>query len=193
MTNKEKLEKYHDLLIQWQKTINLVSPATIDNAWQRHFEDSLQLLDYIPKDTKTVCDIGSGGGFPGLVLAIMRPDIQFHLIESDARKCAFLRNVSRETLCDNVTIHNDRIENIIGDIDCDVVTSRALASLRMLICYTQSLWVDNINFKLISPKGQNYTAEITDAEIKYTFDYADYPSKTDDAARILSVGNIIEK
>jgi 16S rRNA (guanine527-N7)-methyltransferase len=192
MTN-DKLEKYHALLIEWQKTINLVAPSTVDDAWNRHFEDSIQLLDYIPKTTKTICDIGSGAGFPGLVLAIMRPDIQFHLIESDARKCAFLRNVSRETLCDNVTIHNDRIENVIGDISCDVVTSRALASLRMLICYTAPLWDNNIDFKLIIPKGQNYEAEIKDAEVKYTFDYADYPSKTDAAARILSVGNIIEK
>ena len=189
----DRLKKFHDLLIEWQKTINLVAPSTIEDAWNRHFEDSLQLLDYIPKHTKSICDIGSGAGFPALVLAIMCPDIQFHLVESDARKCAFLRTVSRETLCDNVTIHNDRIENVIGDISCDIVTSRALASLRMLIWYAQPLWDENIHFKLITPKGQNYEAEIADAEVKYTFDYAEHPSKTDDSARILSVGNIIEK
>jgi 16S rRNA (guanine527-N7)-methyltransferase len=193
MQHKDKLEHYLDLLLQWQKTINLVSPSTLADAWDRHFEDSLQLLKYIPNNVKTICDIGSGAGFPGLVLAIERPDIAFHIVESDTRKCAFLRTVSRETSCQNVAIHNGRIENTIDDIHADMVTCRALASLKKLIIYTKSQWDNNIDFTLLSPKGANFNDEIIDAEKLFSFDLSDYPSVTNDQARILIVGNIIEK
>ena len=129
MHNEPALKHYYGLLLKWQKTINLVSPSTLDDAWNRHFEDSIQVVSYIPENMKILCDIGSGAGFPGLVIAIERPDIQVHLVESDSRKCAFMRTVSRETNLSNVTIHNDRIENVIGDIDADYVSARALASL----------------------------------------------------------------
>ena len=183
-----KLKTYHDLLLKWQKTINLISPTTIDHAWERHFEDSIQLNDYIPEGTKTICDIGSGAGFPGLVLAILNPDIEFYLIESDTRKCAFLKNVSRETSCENVVIHNDRIENKIGDIKADLITARALASLRSLIDYG---YPHHQNYLLL--KGKNWQDEISEAEKKYAFDVQDLSSKTDDYARILIVGNIAQK
>ncbi len=166
---------------------------TLKDAEKRHFEDSLQLLNFIPDNIQTICDIGSGAGFPGLIVAIERPDLQIHLIESDTRKCAFMRTVSRETECENVTIHNDRIENIMDDMQCDIVTSRALASLRQLIIYTQSQWANNANFQMILPKGQNYLDEINDARIKFEFDCVDHPSHTDDMARILIVNNITEK
>jgi len=193
MQPKDKLTHYHDLLLKWQKTINLVSPTTLDHAWERHFEDSIQLNDHIPNSVRTVCDMGSGAGFPALVLAILRPEIKFHLIESDVRKCAFLRNVSRETLCDNVTIHTDRIENKIADMHADMVTCRALASVRQLMIYTKSLWDNNIDFKLLMPKGKNWRDEIIEAEKKFDFDLSDYPSKTEGEARILIVGNILSK
>jgi 16S rRNA (guanine527-N7)-methyltransferase len=173
MQHKDKLEHYLDLLLQWQKTINLVSPSTLADAWDRHFEDSLQLLKYIPNNVKTICDIGSGAGFPGLVLAIERPDIAFHIVESDTRKCAFLRTVSRETSCQNVAIHNGRIENTIDDIHADMVTCRALASLKKLIIYTKSQWDNNIDFTLLSPKGANFNDEIIDAEKLFSFDLSD--------------------
>lgn len=193
MQPEDKLNHYHGLLLKWQKTINLVSPTTIENAWDRHFEDSIQLSNYIPKGTKKICDIGSGAGFPALVLAILHPDIQFTLIESDARKCVFLQTVSRETQCENVKIINDRIENIIDDLDVDMVTCRALASVRQLLIYTKPLWDNNIQFKILMPKGKNWQDEIEEAEKKFAFDLSDYPSKTDSLARILIVGNIIEK
>jgi 16S rRNA (guanine527-N7)-methyltransferase len=188
------LKHYQELLVQWQKTINLISPMTLNDSWTRHFEDSIQLINFIPSHVKTLYDIGSGAGFPALVIAIMRPDIRIHLVESDTRKCAFLRTVSRETFCENVTVHNGRIEDILTDeIECDLVTARALASLKQLFIYTKPLWDNHIQFKMLLPKGQNYQDEIADAESKYTFDYSEYPSKTDEDARILLVGNIIEK
>ena len=80
----EKLKIYHDLLLKWQKAINLISPKTVDDSWVRHFEDSLQIMDDIPMGA-VLADIGTGAGFPGLVLAIARPDLKVHLIESDQK------------------------------------------------------------------------------------------------------------
>jgi len=190
---KSRLQRYHALLLQWQPKINLVSPNTIDDAWNRHFVDSIQIEHYIPKSIKTIADIGSGAGFPGLVLAIMRPDITFHMIESDARKCAFLRNVSRETGCDNVAVHTNRIEDKIGDIHVDCVTARALASLSQLMEYTKFQWHINPNFQMILPKGRQYLDEIDDAQSLYKFDYIEHQSTTSDEAIILSVSNIGQK
>jgi len=181
----DNLKIYHSLLLKWQRTINLVSPTTLDVAEARHFADSAQLIDYIPDNVQTICDIGSGAGFPGLVVAIMRPDIHVHLVESDVRKCAFLRDVSRETGAVNVTIHNNRIEDVIADISADVITSRALASLRSLITY-----VHPHHSQLLLLKGKNWQDEVHEARRKFTFDLTDYPSETDTHARILFVGNI---
>lgn len=193
MLHKDKLDHYHGLLLQWQKTINLISPTTLDKAWERHFEDSVQLLDCIPDTIKSICDIGSGAGFPALVLAILRPDIDVSLIESDVRKCVFLRTVSRETSLNNVTIYNERIEDRIDKINVDMVTSRALASVRQLIIYTQPVWSKNAELKILMPKGKNWQEEIDEAKKKFTFDFSDRSSKTDELARILTVGNITQK
>ncbi len=193
MQHSDKLKQYHELLLKWQKTINLVSPTTIDNAWERHIEDSVQLVQYIPEGVESIVDIGSGAGFPGLVIAIERPDIQVSLIESDARKCAFLRTVSRETMCENVKIYNDRIENAIDGLDVDMVSARALASLRQLLIYSKPIWFQKPTIKMLLPKGQNFQQEIDDAHLKFDFEVQDFDSQTDSDARILLVGNITEK
>ena len=92
----ERLRIYEALLRKWQAKINLVGPATLDDAWRRHFLDSAQLFPLLPANAQVVVDLGSGAGFPGLVLAVMGvPTV--HLIESDLRKAAFLREVARET------------------------------------------------------------------------------------------------
>jgi 16S rRNA (guanine527-N7)-methyltransferase len=193
MSHNDRLDHYHDLLLKWQKTINLVSPATLNNAWERHFEDSQQLIQHIPDHVKNIVDIGSGAGFPGLVIAIERPDIQVHLVESDTRKCAFLRTVSRETLCENVTIHNDRIENVIDEIDADMISARALASIRQLMIYTKSVWEKGDDIIMLLPKGQNFQDEIDDARAKFDFEYTQHASVTDPHAQILIVGKIAQK
>ena len=188
---QDKLKHYEMLLKQWQKTINLVSPATLDHAWDRHFKDSIQLNQYIPENTKILCDIGSGAGFPGLVLAILNPEIEIHLIESDTRKCGFLRNVSRETNCKNVTIHNGRIEAKLDDIsDFDCLTARALASLKDLIGFTRQA---DQGFKMILPKGRDYHNEISEAQIYYNFDFSEHPSVIDKESVILIVSNVSQK
>lgn len=185
-----QLEHYQALLMQWQKTINLVSPSTLNDVWNRHFADSLQLVDKIPNTVKSICDIGSGAGFPGLVIAMKRPDLHVHLIESDTRKCAFLRTVSRETKTENVHIHNDRIENIIATIDADFLTSRALASLRQIMRYSEALWQNKSDFQLLLLKGATVQNEIDEALRHYDFDYQTFPSCTDSKGKILTVNNI---
>lgn len=131
-----RLELYASLLQKWQKAINLVSPDSLGDLWQRHMLDSAQLADLIPAGQAiTILDMGSGAGFPGLVLAIMAADQgrqwSVHLVESDSRKAAFLATVARETAT-QVTIHNKRLENLI-QISADVVTARAFAPLDRLL------------------------------------------------------------
>jgi len=125
-----------------------------------------------------------------MVIALERPDIDVHLVESDTRKCAFLKTVSRETSAKNVIIHNRRIEDVLPDLDCDIVTARALASLDQLIAYTQSQWSKNSDFQMILLKGAQWQSEITQAQEKYDFIVQDFPSAMDKNARILIVGNI---
>ena len=121
-----RLEVYADLLRKWQPKINLIAPSTLPDLWARHFEDSAQLLQLVPECTKRIADMGSGGGFPGLVLAILT-GIETHLIESDSRKGAFLREAARLTDAP-VTLHTKRLE-AMPSLGADLITARALAPL----------------------------------------------------------------
>lgn len=126
----DRLVVYADLLVKWQARINLVGPETLPDLWSRHMLDSAQLFGLIPPQAKRLVDLGSGAGFPGLVLAVMgAPDV--HLIESDSRKCAFLREAARLTGA-SVTVINKRIEQV-APLAADVVTARALAPLVKLL------------------------------------------------------------
>ena len=118
------------MLIKWQKKINLVSKATLSDAWMRHIVDSAQLALYIEHPSFKIVDFGSGAGFPALVLAVLGAE-NVHLIESDRRKVEFLRAVVRELSLNNVTIHNSRIEDVTC-LRADVITARALAPLSQL-------------------------------------------------------------
>lgn len=186
----EKLSLYRALLLKWSKAINLVSPSTLKDSDQRHFSDSLQLLKYIPEEVTCLIDIGSGAGFPGMVLAVARPGMAVHLVESDQKKCAFLSAVSRETFIP-VTIHNERVENVdISKISPQVVTARALASLIDLLTLTEEWWSGLPNLVLLFPKGARAEAEIAEARRKFFFDVEVFPSKTDAEAVILRLKNV---
>ena len=137
----DRLALYLALLRKWQARINLVSAATLADPWRRHFLDSAQLVPLLPESTQTLVDLGSGAGFPGLVLAILGvPDV--HLIESDQRKIAFLREVAAATGT-KITVHPSRIE-AVPPFPADAVTARALAPLAPLIGYA---------LPFLSPKG----------------------------------------
>ena len=178
----EKLQIYHGLLVKWQEAINLVAHSTIDGAWNRHFLDSIQLVNFISPDVKTLIDLGTGGGFPGMVLAIVRPDIEVILVDSDSKKCEFLKTVSRET---NVTVKvfDERLEKLYGRMKADLVTARALANLPKLLGHMEGLGTN----KGLFLKGQAWEEEIGMAKRDYEFQYKMTPSMTNDESVILEV------
>lgn len=183
----EKLKLYEAMLVKWQKAINLVAPSTLPHIWQRHLLDSLQLVPFIPAGHRNIVDIGSGAGFPGLVLAIARPDLKVACIESDRKKTQFLKNVSRETNAD-VTIFNERIERTNLDFKPDLLTARALASLDQLCSYMQNLRAE----KALYLKGETASDEIIQAQKNYAFHYDLHPSRTAKGSHIVSLTKLRE-
>jgi 16S rRNA (guanine527-N7)-methyltransferase len=187
----EKLAAYHALLLKWQPVINLVAPSTLADAAIRHFADSAQIVQYIPEGVKVMADLGSGAGFPGLVIAMMRPEIEMHLVESDERKAEFLRTVSRETGTP-VKVHADRLVRVMNDIDPDWVTARAMADLRKLLIYVEPWGLGNPGFTALFMKGARADEEIAEAHKSIQFDVKAYASLTDGQAKILEITNILK-
>ena len=176
----DKLETYASLLQAWQKAVNLVAPSTLNDIWHRHFADSAQILSYSP-DARSWADLGSGGGFPGLVIAILLANHEnrcVHLIESNGRKCAFLSEVVRKTGAP-AKVHQGRIEDIVasGAVGkADVVTSRALAPLPALLGIASGFFGENSIGLFL--KGREARQEIAEAEKDWRFDYECVPSRT---------------
>lgn len=191
-----RLGAYAALLRKWQAKINLVSPDSLAEAEIRHFADSLQLLPFLKATDKVLVDFGSGAGFPGVVLALACPDLAVHVIESDAKKCEFMKTVSRETsfpafvpLPIPITVLNCRIE-ALAPFSVDVVTARALSSLAALLKLAAPYAALNSAIRMIFLKGENWAAEVADAQKIYSFDVQDYPSITNTAARVLVITNL---
>lgn len=179
----EKLQAYDVLLHKWQKTINLVSPNTLQNSWERHILDSVQVADNVSRESLVLYDLGCGAGFPGLVIAMLRPDINVHLIESDQRKCSFMRAVSRETSTP-VTIHNNRIENI--DLPApNIITARALASLKDLLTLCEK-W-KNSDTTMLFLKGETHEQEIREAQEVYDISVKIIPSALEENSVLLKI------
>lgn len=190
----DRLRTYEGLLRAWQKVINLVSPTTLDEIWHRHFADSAQLLAFAPQGGKNWLDLGSGGGFPGLVLAILlaekNSDARMTLVESDTRKAAFLGEVARKTGL-AVEIRGERIEKSATQAKSqikDVITARALAPLPKLLGLVQPFFSPQT--VALFPKGRDAEAEVSEAERQFAFDYTLAPSLTDAQARIVIVRNL---
>ena len=185
-----KLHLYKDLLEKWQSRINLVSSNTIPESWERHFIDSAQLINQIPPQVFTLTDLGSGGGFPGMVLAILRPEISVSLVESDEKKCAFLQTVSRETKTP-VKIFNQRIEVVSRETrPPDMVTARALAPLSSLLDYCEMWVAANPNLVCLFPKGENYLEEVVTARKSWSFTVVPANSMSDPGGRLLCLSNL---
>jgi 16S rRNA (guanine527-N7)-methyltransferase len=187
---REKLELLERELRRWQGIKNLVGPATLAHIWDRHIVDSIQLLDLAP-DARTWVDLGSGAGFPGLVLAIAGKErgLKVHLVESNSRKCAFLRQIARLTES-NATVHEARLETVIPGFvgKADVVSARALAALTQLLEWTEPLLKAGTTG--LFPKGRDAEIELTEARKKWTFEADILPSRTDSEARILRITSI---
>jgi len=159
-----RLDRYVELLLEWQTRTNLVAPSTLPHLWTRHVSDSLQLVSLAPS-AKVWVDLGSGGGFPGVVLACAlaeTPGGHVHLIERNAKKAAFLREALRVTMSPG-TVHladiGDSVERVVGLADC--VTARALAPLHQLIGFAEPLLKQGA--KALFLKGQDVEAELTEA------------------------------
>lgn len=189
----ELLTVYHNLLVEWQSKFNLVSNSSLQYAWNRHFEDSVQLYEYIPKNAVSLIDFGSGAGFPAMVLAIIAKDktpyLNFTLVESIKKKTLYLNEVALKTGV-SVNIINDRIENIKKQ-KYDVITSRAMTSLNDLLkyaypfCHKQTV--------CIFPKGKNYSSELAEAHKTWKFKCDIKQSKVSDEGKILIVTDIQKK
>ncbi|MBI4968807.1 MAG: 16S rRNA (guanine(527)-N(7))-methyltransferase RsmG [Rhodospirillales bacterium] len=181
----DRVRVHIDILRQWQEKINLVGRGTLDHIWLRHVFDSAQLLPLLPAGATRLVDLGSGAGFPGLVLAILGvPEV--HLIESDQRKAAFLREAARLTKT-KITIHNARIEQV-APFAVDVVTSRALASLEKLIEYSEPFL--KLGGVCLFPKGKNWQDELTAAEKKWKMHLETLPSRSDPDGIILRIDEV---
>lgn len=176
-----RLTLYADLLVKWQAKINLVGADTLPDLWSRHMLDSAQLAAFIDPGAK-VADLGSGAGFPGLVLAIMG-GVQVHLVESDQKKCAFLREVNRVTGA-GAEIHTARIE-VLEPLHADVVTSRALASLDKLLGYGH---IHRLSTgKCLFLKGKRWMEELTEAQKHWKMGSLNHPSRSGAEGRILEL------
>jgi 16S rRNA (guanine527-N7)-methyltransferase len=185
----DNLHRYQALLNEWQEMMNLVARSTLPQAWERHFEDSLQMIPLLPAGPATLVDLGSGAGFPGLVIAMARPDIKVHLVESTGKKCRFLETVSRETNTP-ITIHNERIESMTGLVRPDIITARALANLSKLLDYCAPWIKANPAVSLIFMKGVQADAEVAEARKHWAFDLSEQPSRTENGAKILTLTHV---
>ncbi len=183
---RDQLEALVNTLVRWQKAINLVGRTTIEGIWVRHVLDSAQLAILIPERAKTLTDLGSGGGFPGLVVAAMRPDLEVTLIESDARKAAFLGEAGRRMgLEKQPKIVVGRIE-AVPPTKADVVTARALAPLGQLLEWALPHRTDTAI--CLFHKGKEWQAELTEAMKDWDIPGKPFNSVTDLDAVILRIG-----
>jgi 16S rRNA (guanine527-N7)-methyltransferase len=183
---RDKFNRYAELLLKWQNTINLVSEDSLEELAERHFLDSAQVIKYIPHKQIKLADMGSGAGFPGLILAMLGV-ADVHLIESDVRKATFLREVSRETNT-KVTVHDDRVEDITIE-GLDLITARALAPLKDLLTMTKKLGANNCLFL----KGEKTKEEVEKAQKRFKFDLEIHQSVTDKTGKILNINNLTDK
>ncbi|MEO1207487.1 MAG: 16S rRNA (guanine(527)-N(7))-methyltransferase RsmG [Pseudomonadota bacterium] len=193
----ERLDIYADTLLQWQRKINLISPKSVDDLWYRHFADSAQVVGMVPETTVCLVDLGSGAGFPGLVIAILRAGAtrsgggdKVHLVESDQRKAAFLREVSRKV---DVPVDIDvaRIEyhaNQSSFETVNIVTARALAPMHKLLGYAEPYFSPQTTALFL--KGRDVEVEIKEAEHDFAFEFDLVPSVTDPEGRIVVVTSL---
>jgi 16S rRNA (guanine527-N7)-methyltransferase len=185
----KRFQAYAELLKKWQGAINLIAPNSLRDLWRRHMLDSAQLIAGLPADCRNLVDLGSGAGFPGLVLAILGVP-KVHLIESDAKKAVFLAEAARAAGLDpgtNPVIHRGRIEEMTG-WTADVVTARACAPLdRSLELAERFIGPDTI---CLFPKGERVADELTLAGKQWRMEVESLPSISDPSGKILRLGKI---
>jgi 16S rRNA (guanine527-N7)-methyltransferase len=185
-----QLDIFVERVKHWTTKINLISPGTVSDLCTRHLLDSAQLFPHLRSGDRLWADIGSGGGFPGLVVAILarelRPGLQVVLVESDRRKATFLRMIGAEMNL-LVTVHAARIQEI-PPLGADIVSARALAPLDVLL--GMAIHHLGLGGMALFPKGESYRDEIATARKTWHFDVEDVPSVTQDRAALLKIKDI---
>jgi 16S rRNA (guanine527-N7)-methyltransferase len=181
-----RLRQYVDLLLNWQRRINLIGPATVDTVWDRHVHDSLQLLPLLPRGTTAIAELGSGAGIPGLVVAIAG-NYEAHLYDSNTKKSAFLREAIRLTGT-RAQVHNVRLESLklaghLPKVQC--VMARALAPLPLLLDYAEPFFKSGA--VALFHKGQDVDLELTEATKYWTLNLSKHQSAVDSRGVILDV------
>lgn len=186
----ERLELFEGAFRRWAARINLAAPSTLPNLWERHILDSAQLVRLAPSALRWL-DLGSGGGFPGAVLAILlrdRPGASIDLVESNAKKCAFLKTVLGESGAP-AQVHVRRIEAFAGATNnYDMVTARALAPLPLLLDLA-SPWLTE-GAKALFHKGRDYRREVQEGLNAWRFDLVEHRSVVDAESRILEISGL---
>lgn len=184
----EKLQLFQKSLIKWNDHINLISKDSAKNSWQRHVVDSSQLFPLIEENDRSWVDLGSGAGFPGLVIAIiaqdLRPMLKVTMVEADQRKCTFLRTILRETGTDAEVVVA-RIEELPG-FKADVLSARALAPLDKLLEHAKMH--RKPEGRCLFLKGESWLKEAEEARRLWTFDMIPHKSITDPRAAVLEIG-----
>lgn len=185
-----ELESFCDLLRKWQRAQNLVSRETLDTLWPRHVIDSLQLLPLLRPTDRRFLDLGSGGGFPAIPLAIaLKGRAEFVLLEPNNRKASFLRTAAREFGLP-VTVHAERAQSVdpqrIGMPE--VITSRALASLDALLGF--ALPFCGLSTRLLLHKGRGHAEELAESRLLWHFDSVNHSSVTDPEGVVLEITHL---
>jgi 16S rRNA (guanine527-N7)-methyltransferase len=185
----ERLRAYEALLRKWQTSINLVGAATLADIWRRHFLDSVQLVPFAPAGVASWLDVGSGAGLPGLVVAIVS-GLPVHLVESDARKAAFLREASRVTEA-KATVHPIRVEAVSRETvggPVGVFSARAVAPPNDLLEWTQDLRAPHSIYLLLV--GRDYGGPLTEARKRWKMEVDEFPSQSDPSSRVLRIQGV---
>ena len=184
----DRLDAYAALLVKWNPKINLVAKSTIPDVWRRHMADSAQLWAMAPSGARSWMDIGSGAGFPGLVIAAIAaeksPGLKVSLVESDRRKSVFLQSAARE-MGITVEVITKRIEALEPQ-NADILSARALSSLTQLLEFAEKH--RNTDGVCLFPKGVRVDSELTEASSCWHMAYETFPSMTDADAVILRIG-----
>ena len=178
----DRLAAYVALVEKWQQRVNLVSASTLPDIWMRHIWDSAQLAPLVPTRTGRILDVGSGAGFPGLVLAALC-DAELHLVESDQKKAVFLQTVIRETGI-RAIVHNKRIE-ALPPIGADIVTARALASLDRLLELLEAQLMPGMRCLFL--KGARAEAELVALDTRSNITRRLHPSLTNPKAFVVDL------
>lgn len=186
----DKLSGLVELLVKWNQKINLIGRSTEALIWDRHVKDSVQIFNLAPNGLRVWADLGSGGGLPGLVVAVLlaetQPDCRMHLVESDLRKATFLREAVR-LLGLHAQVHSARIE-ALPSLGADVVSARALAPLADLCGFALRHLADQgIS---IFPKGERWKSEVDLARKEWDFALEAVPSSTAEHSAVLVLKGI---